>query len=133
MRALLVLVACSFVLSGCDSSSTTAPARVVIGASSSPSDFRLIVNAPNTAVTLNSVTLHLLTGNNVGGPSITFPQAGLTSTFGSTFVSRGGSRTFVFPPPFGCSSMHPCKIQADATFVDASGMQQFSSTTATIP
>src|SRR3954447_1302062 len=74
MRPLLVLVACSFVLSGCDSSSTTAPARVVIGASSSPSDFRLIVNAPNTAVTLNSVTLHLLTGNNVGGPSITFPQ-----------------------------------------------------------
>ena len=134
MRALLALAACSLVFCACDSTSAVvAPGKVVVSASSVNSDLHLVVNASNTALNLNSVTLHLLSGENVGGPSVTYPQAGLTSLFGSTVIVRGGSRSFVFRPPFGCTAMRPCTLRADVTVIDGSGMPQVTSTTTTMP
>lgn len=135
MRALLALAlaACSLVFVACDSSTTVAvnPSKVGMGITGTPSDLRLVVNSSSSAVNLNSFTVHLISGENVGGPMVTYPQASLTSTFGSTVIV--GTRTFVFPPPFICSSLHPCKIQANAIFVDGSGLQQVRTATVTIP
>lgn len=137
MRALLVLIACSFAVAACDSSdgavvAPTAPtARVILTPApptavvsyGSQSNLQLVISAPSAPVTLSNVTIHLITGENIGGGNmVTFPQANLTSLFGSTVVFPG--RTFFFNPPFVCSGLQPCTIRTDATIVDASGNQR---------
>ena len=68
---------------------------------------------------LDQVTLHLLDGTNVGGPSITFPRSQLTGMFGSTLVVS--SRAFSFRPQFACGLGRPRSIRADIVLIDASG------------
>jgi len=142
MRALLVLIVSSVAFAACDSTGvvvapgTNMPGVVVIGSNpttNAQSDLRFVVNATTQSLNLNSFTVHLLSGENAGGPMVTYPQANLTSLFGSTVIVRGGTRTFLFHPPFVCTTVQPCKILADATFTDGSGQQHATSTAATIP
>src|SRR5262245_56881484 len=46
--------------------------------------FHLIVSAGVNDVTFDSVTIHMIDGTNLGGPSITIPQPELSARFGST-------------------------------------------------
>ena len=139
MRALLLplVFTCSLAFVACESSNgvVVAPGRPTTGVVvyGSQSDLRLVVNAANAPVTFNSFTVHLLSGENVGGPMVTYPQANLTRLFGSTLIVPGVSRSFVFQPPFVCTTLQPCKILADATFVDANGAPQTSSSVITMP
>jgi len=68
---------------------------------------------------LDHVTLHLLDGTNLGGPSITFPSSQLNGMFGSTLVVN--SRAFSFRPQFACGLGRPRSIRADIVLVDANG------------
>jgi hypothetical protein len=82
--------------------------------------FNMIVAALQT-VTMSSATVHLIDGTNLGGPSITFPQAVLTSQFGTTVVVAGATRTFAFSPQFGaCATAH--SLSANLLFVDMAGL-----------
>jgi hypothetical protein len=82
--------------------------------------FNLVVAALQT-VTMSSVTVHLSDGSNLGGPSVTLPQASLTSQFGSTVIVGGATRTFGFDPQFGPFGT-PLSLSANLLFVDMSGM-----------
>jgi hypothetical protein len=82
--------------------------------------FNLIVAALQT-VTMSSATVHLGDGSNLGGPSVTFPQASLTSQFGSTVVVAGATRAFAFSPQFGPGAT-PHSISVNLLFVDMTGL-----------
>jgi hypothetical protein len=73
-------------------------------------------------VFVDRVTLHLLDGSNVGGPSITFPRSQLTAMFGSTLLA--GTRVFSFLPQFACLLRRPGSITADVLLMDAEGNVQ---------
>ena len=73
-------------------------------------------------VFVDRVTLHLLDGSNVGGPSITFPRSQLTAMFGSTLLA--GTRAFSFQPQFACGLRGPGSIAADVLLMDAEGNVQ---------
>ena len=94
--------------------------NVTTGGSLRSAKFNLVVAALQT-VTISSATVHLSDGSNLGGPSVTFPQAALTSQFGSTVVIAGSTRTFAFTPQFGpCATPH--SLSANLLFVDTTGM-----------
>src|SRR5882762_2251644 len=68
--------------------------------------FDLVIAQTRAAnVFVDRVTLHLLDGSNVGGPSITFPRSQLNAMFGSTLVA--GTRAFSFRPQFACGLRRP--------------------------
>ena len=68
---------------------------------------------------LDQVTMHLLDGSNLGGPSVTFPRSELDGMFGSTLVVN--SRAFAFRPQFACGLPRPRSIVADVALKDANG------------
>ncbi len=79
----------------------------------------LFVQTGHENVFMDRVTLHLLDGTNVGGPSITFPRQQLDAMFGSTLVV--GTRAFGFRPQFACGLRRPLGIVADVVLIDAEG------------
>ncbi len=82
----------------------------------------LIAETRAVNVFMDRVTLHLLDGTNVGGPSITFPRSQLNAMFGSTLVA--GTRAFSFRPQFACGLRRPGSIAADVLLIDAEGSVQ---------
>ena len=79
----------------------------------------VIVQTRPVHVFMDQVTLHLLDGSNVGGPSITFSRLQLNSMFGSTLVV--GTRAFSFRPQFSCGVRRPRSIVADVVLMDEEG------------
>jgi hypothetical protein len=79
----------------------------------------VIVQTRPVNVFMDRVTLHLLDGTNLGGPSITFPRSQLNAMFGSTLVV--GTRAFPFRPQFACGLRRPGSIAADVLLIDAEG------------
>jgi hypothetical protein len=151
MRTACLIASLSFAAAACDSQttafisagSTTTGANIVIASAPSVAVFtsciapatvhpavNLVVAAPRSNVTLDNVTMRLLDGTNVGGSPITVPRAGLQSTFGTTVVLRGTTRSFLFHPAFGCPHVAPRAIRADVTLLDEAGMPQTMSGTA---
>src|SRR5215208_4543298 len=110
MRAVVLIVFC-VVAAACDDSGPTAPARGERGRSvafisivapafvnSSTSvcaggsvthPVTLSVTAGQNDLFLDGVTLRLIDGSSVGGPSVTFPRSGLDAQFGSTLIRVG--------------------------------------------
>ena len=89
----------------------------------SPS-FHLIVTAGVHDVTFDSVTIHMIDGTNLGGPSITIPQPELSARFGSTLINAGTTRDFALRPDFGCVSVQPVALRSNALLVDSRGVRQ---------
>jgi hypothetical protein len=79
----------------------------------------VIVHTGPANVFMDRVTLHLLDGTNVGGPSLTFPRSQLNTMFGTTLVVS--TRAFGFRPQFGCGPRRPRGIVADVVLIDAEG------------
>ncbi len=71
-------------------------------------------------IDLSLLTLQLIDGSHLGGPSITFPQPTLNTMFGSTRVPTG-SRTFGVQTRFDCAAQAPRAIDGLLTFVDSTG------------
>ena len=84
----------------------------------------LVITASVNDVTFDSVTIHLVDGSNLGGPSVTVPRPQLTTLFGSTLIRAGTTRDFVLSPDFGCVTVFPTALQTTAVVVDSTGVQQ---------
>ena len=85
--------------------------------------FHLIVNAGVHDVTIDSVTVHMVDGSNVGGPSITLPQPELSARFGSTLIPAGTTRDFAVRPNFGCVTAPPIALRSNTLLVDSRGIR----------
>jgi hypothetical protein len=81
-------------------------------------DLVLAVTASSN-VFLDTVTLHLNDGTNLGGPSVTFPRAGLDARFGTTLIGAGTTRDFMFASAVACRPAG--SPSADLVLIDASG------------
>ena len=86
--------------------------------------FHLIINAGVRDVTLDSVTIHMIDGSNLGGPSVTIPQPQLATRFGSTLISAGSTRDFAVRTDFGCVARLPTVLQGSALLLDNRGIPQ---------
>jgi hypothetical protein len=88
------------------------------------SPFHLIISAGVHDLTLHHVTIHMVDGTNVGGPSITIPQSEFAAQSASLFIHAGTTRDFVVRPDFGCFTTRPRLLLGNAFLVDPFGMMQ---------
>ena len=86
--------------------------------------FHLFVSAGVQDMTLNSVTIHMIDGSNLGGAAITIPQPELATRFGSTVIAAGTTRDFALRPNLGCIAVVPTALQGTAVLVDRRGVSQ---------
>jgi hypothetical protein len=86
--------------------------------------FHLIVNAGVHDVTLDSITVHMVDGSNLGGPSVTIPQPELSARFGSMLIAAGTTRDFAVRPNFGCVPAAPTALRSNTFVVDSRGIRQ---------
>jgi hypothetical protein len=95
------------------------PLIVVVSCQGSPTlvtDVTFVVSSGPSTSSIDSVLMHMIDGSNLGGPSVTYPQAGLVGLFGPT--SFAGTRRFTFRPRFACGATPPRFMTADVTLVD---------------
>jgi hypothetical protein len=104
----------------------TAPSGVPcpLGGFAFNTSFHLVINAGVRDVRLDSVTIHMIDGTNVGGPSITIPQPELVARFGSTFINAATTRDFALHPDFGCITTPPLALRSNALLIDSRGVSQ---------
>jgi hypothetical protein len=79
----------------------------------------LVVTASRGPFSLDTVTLHMIDGSNLGGPGITFPSSQLVQMFGTTSVAD--TRVFTLRPEFTCHGSIPRSVEANVIVVDGSG------------
>ena len=84
----------------------------------------LVITSGVNDVTFDSVTIHMIDGSNLGGPSVTVPRPELASRFGSTLIRAGTTRDFALRPDFGCVTVLPTALQTTAVVVDSGGVPQ---------
>ena len=138
LAAALAIGACSGggVVASPTSPTTAAVVSASIGLAASPSaafvnqgcaatpqaapSFDIVVLTTRTA-DLESVTIRLINGTELGGPMITFPSAPLTTQFGTTRLVAGTPRTFTLSPRFVCGPDRPQSVAADLVVVELSG------------
>jgi hypothetical protein len=94
--------------------------------------FNLVVGAGSQNVTMNELTLHLLDGTNVGGPSVTIPSSQLITLFGTTVIPGGASREFALQPVFPCTVTQPNSLDGVVVLTDQRGTQQTMKVSAAI-
>jgi hypothetical protein len=90
----------------------------------------LVVVPSREAVSVDSVTLHMIDGSNIGGPGITFPSSELLQMFGTTAVVR--PRRFTFSPGFVCSDSRPRSVTVDVILIDGGGNVKHMSASAAL-
>lgn len=88
------------------------------------SPLHLVITAGVHDLTLDHVTIHMVDGTNLGGPSITIPQSQIALQSSSLFVHAGTTRDFVVRPDFGCFTTRPRLLLGNAFLVDPFGMMQ---------
>ena len=86
--------------------------------------FHLIVNAGVHDLTLDTVTIHMIDGSNLGGPAVMIPQPQLATQFGSTLITAGTTRDFPLRPDFGCVARVPTALRGSALLLDHRGVPQ---------
>ena len=94
--------------------------------------FNLVVVSSRVNLTMTNVTLTLLDGTTLGGPTVTIPSGQLNTMFGTTLVLAGTSQAFPLKPVFSCSVGKPQTMTATVLLADARGEQQTERATATI-
>jgi len=72
--------------------------------------------------TVDTVTIRLIDGSSVGGPSITFPQAQITNMFGTSVVI--GTRQLTFPVQFPCTVATARSMAVNAELVDQTNVRR---------
>jgi hypothetical protein len=86
--------------------------------------FNVIVVANSLDLTFDSMTVHMIDGTNLGGPSVTIPSPQLNTQFGTTIVRAGTSRVFPFNPVFACTARRPQFLAGTVLVVDRRGTLQ---------
>ena len=84
------------------------------------SSFHLAVTAGVQPLTLDSVTIHMIDGTNLG-PSITVPRPELAQPPGTTLIPAGATRDFTLHPSFGCIINTPQSFRVTAVLLDTRG------------
>jgi hypothetical protein len=127
-KVLLLNTATSFTPAGTFSPN---PIRLApLGGAQCPGGFafgtslQLIITAGIHDLTLDSVTLHMIDGTNLGGPSVTIPSPELATQSGSMFIHAGTARAFALQPAFGCMANQPRSLRGDAFVFDDQGRRQ---------
>jgi hypothetical protein len=87
------------------------------------SSFHLAVTAGIQPLTLDSVTIHMIDGTNLG-PSITIPRPELAPPPETTLIPAGATRNFTLHPSFGCIVNTPQSFRATAVLLDTRGSAQ---------
>jgi hypothetical protein len=85
-----------------------------------PASFDVVITASRT-VDLQGVTIHMIDGTNLGGPSVTIPQPQLAGQFVNTRIFAGTSRTFTFRPNL-TPTRAPFAVGFDLAFVEMNGI-----------
>ena len=86
--------------------------------------FNVIVVSSGLDLTVDSMTVHMIDGTSLGGPSVTIPSPQLNAQFGTTIVRAGTSRVFPLHPVFGCTARRPQFLAATVLVVDRRGRSQ---------
>ena len=86
--------------------------------------FNVIVVSSGQDLTMDRVTLHMIDGTNLGGPSVTIPSSQLNAQFGATLGRAGTSRVFPFDTVFGCTVTPPQSMAASVVLTDQRGISQ---------
>src|SRR5262245_59240759 len=97
-------------------------------ATASGCPFNVIVGASRT-VTLDSVTVGLIDGTNLGGPMTPVPPPRATGQLGGTVIIGGTTRTFGFQPFFPCTNLVGNLVSVRALLVDEFGVAHVADTT----
>lgn len=92
-------------------------------------DFSLLVTT-GSQVAVDSVTISLGDGSNVGGPTVTIPSSGLEQMFGSLVVVD--SRSFAFHHRFGCGTFRPSTLFVEMMVRERSGATRRLTTSARV-
>jgi hypothetical protein len=87
------------------------------------SSFNLIITAGVTPLTLDSVTIQMLDGTNLGGPSVSIPHQQIVPSAGTSLIPARTTRSFVLSPSF-CIVNTPQSFRASALLVDTRGIKQ---------
>ena len=82
----------------------------------------LIVTAGVRDVTLDHVTIRMLDGSTLGGPSVTIPRSAFAGGTSSAFVQAGTTRGFGVNPNLGCVTTPPSALDGNAFLFDSQGM-----------
>lgn len=85
-------------------------------------DLVVITTSDLADLSMDQVTFRLISGESVGGPSITFPKPQLADMFGTTVVARQG--VFPFRLDFGCQAVRPRSIATHVVLVDRTGTRK---------
>lgn len=94
--------------------------------------FNVIVVSSGLDLRMDSVTVHMIDGTNLGGPSVTIPSPQLNAQFGSTIVRAGTSRAFPLTPVFDCIGIRPQFLTATVVLLDQRGTLQTVNATARV-
>jgi len=94
--------------------------------------FNLVIAANAQDLTLDSVTIHMIDGTNLGGPSVTIPTPQLAEQFGSTVVPAGTTRAFGLQPVFPCVGSQPHTLTATAVLLDQRRVRRTVTATARV-
>jgi hypothetical protein len=86
--------------------------------------FNVVVVSSGLDLTIDSLTVHMIDGTNLGGPSVTIPSPQLNTQFGTTIVRAGTSRVFPFNPVFACTARRPQFLAGTVLVVDRRGTLQ---------
>ena len=98
----------AFVNHGCQGRSFVTPA------------FDVIVVA-STTVDVDRLTLQLIDGSHMGGPTVTIPQAELTRQFGTVVIIGGTRRVFTVHPHDACDWTSWRSVSAEVAVRDRQG------------
>jgi hypothetical protein len=78
-----------------------------------------IVTAGVQDLTLDSVTVHLLDGSNVGGSSVRIPATEFAAGTATTLIRAGTTRDFSLRPTFACFAGRPFFMRGSALLFDS--------------
>jgi hypothetical protein len=82
-----------------------------------------LVIITSSRVNLHEVTIRMIDGTHLGGPTVTVPQPELVRRFGTTEILAGTKRTLTFRPEFEWTD-DPRAVAADVSYTDDRGLMQ---------
>ena len=86
--------------------------------------FNLVITAGAHDLTMDSVTLQLLDGTHLGGPSVTIPSLQVAPQGAALFVHAGATRRFPLHADFGCVTGRPHSLRGNVLLFDPRGARQ---------
>jgi hypothetical protein len=86
--------------------------------------FRLVVTAGRRDLRMDRLTLQLLDGTSLGGPSVTIPSFEFATQRASLLIPAGTTRDFPVRADFGCFARRPFSLRGNVFLFDGFGLAQ---------